>query len=364
MILGVCGLLMLALFCPLASAAEETEAQRQEAILKEVRALHEAVDKLKLGVEALEKKVGGTAPTGAVDRPVPDAEPWLPKGFQKHGPDLEALGKIALPANFTKDQAREYVRKILAASHDQNYIGPDDPQVAMLGRVGPDNLDVLIDGLQDRGLGSWYVEQAIHNLVRPESKAQILAALDRYPALAQIVIEQGWEADARDILINKLKTETGQLEPEWMQAAVNLHSPEAYDALKQYLIQGEDRTSAFAVLFTLHDAGDLGPTVAKAWEAAKSGYGRKSMAQIAFMYGHVDALGDVIGQLSDPTNDAEDTRAIRFFLNKYIPGHADDADLAGWFAKNEANIVWDPEANVYRVKGETPKPAEAARPAK
>ncbi len=141
---------VLLVWCPLALAQEETEAQRQEEILKELRALHESVDELSLRVQALEQKVGGTAPVAAPELPSGFAS-GFPMQFQEHGPDLEALGKIKLPENPTKDQVRDYVAKIIAASRDQNTFSDSDPQVAMLQQVGPDNLDVLLDAYGRRG---------------------------------------------------------------------------------------------------------------------------------------------------------------------------------------------------------------------
>ena len=132
-LLLVCALLVL--WCPLA-AAQETEAQRQEAILKELRSLRESVDELTLRVQALEKKLGGSAPMAAA----PAIPLGLPGMFQERKADPEALSKITLPANPTKEQAREYVRKIMVASQNQNSFSSDDPQVSMLEQVGPDNL--------------------------------------------------------------------------------------------------------------------------------------------------------------------------------------------------------------------------------
>jgi hypothetical protein len=346
------------LWCPLALAAEETEAQRQDAILKEIRSLRESIDELTLRVQALEKKVGN-APAAA-------SAPMAGEEFQRHQADPEVLAKIALPANPTKEQAREYVAKIIAASQNQNTFSEADPQVAMLEQVGPDNLDVLLDAYKGRGMGSFHVQYAIVRLAGPQHKDLVLAALPRIPELAQIVLSNGWQDEAKDTLIGGLQSNTGYLPDEWMQATASLHSPEAYEALKQYVIRGQSRRSAFDALMVAPDVGDLAPTVEKMWQAAAStpdSWERGQAAQIAVPYGHVDALEYVVTALNDATNQFYDKRALRSLALRYTPARGGDQALYDWFDKNRANIVWDVAAKVYRVKEAVVAPPAAPAPA-
>ena len=355
----VCGLLVLLSWGSLAAAAEETEAQRQDAILKELRSLRESIDELTLRVQALEKKVGGAAGTAA-------AAEGSSKTFQTRTADPEALAKITLPANPTKEQAREYVAKIIAASQNQNTFSEADPQVAMLEKVGPDNLDVLLDAYGGRGMNSFHLQYAVVRLARPEHKDLVLAALPRIPELAQIVLSNGWQEQAKDTLIGGLQSNTEYLPDEWMQATASLHSPEAYEALKQYVIRGQSRSSAFEALRSAPDVGDLAPTVDKMWQAAVSApnpWDKAEAAQIAVPYGHVDALEYVVTALTDATNQFYDKRVLRSLALRYTPARGGDQAIYDWFDKNRANIVWDAAAKVYRVKEAAVAPPAAPAPA-
>jgi hypothetical protein len=360
---AVCVVVVLS--CPLALAAEETEAQRQDEILKELRALHESIDELTLRVQALEKKVG-KAP-GAPSAPMAfEASP-------EQRADPEVLAKITLPDNPTKEQVREYVGKIVAASQGQNIFSDRDPQVAMLAQVGPDNLDVLLDAYKAPGIGamgSYHVKYAIVRLAGPQHKDLVLAALPRIPELAQVVMTYGWQSDAKDALIGGLQTAREYLPDEWMQATASLHTPEAYEALKQYVITGpNNRSAAFEALQAAPGSGDLAPTVDKMWQTATSRGNPWDMSQaalIAIPYGHVAALEYGMSSLNDPNNQFMDSRRMRSLILRYTPARGSDQALFDWFDKNRANIVWDAAAKVYRVKeaAATPAPAPAAEPNK
>ncbi len=348
---------VLVLCSPLALAAQDTEAQRQEEILKELRALRESIDELSLRVQALEQKMGGTgqsAPVAAGALP-PEVASAFAGSFQRRGADLEALAQITLPDSPTKEQAREYVAKIMATSKGQNSFGSDDPQVAMLQRVGPDNLDVLIDAYGRRGPGSFYLENAIAHLARPEHKAMVLKMLPAIPELAEVVVTYGWQEDAKDTLINGLETTRNYLPREWIQAAASLKSPEAVKALKQYMVQGQSRQEAYEALRMMPDAGELAPTVAAAWEAARfdNSWQRAEMAQIAVGYGHVDALGCLIDQISAEDESYYDKGRLRSLVLRYSPARGSDQAMAEWFNENRDSIAWDAEAKVYRVKEAT-----------
>jgi hypothetical protein len=254
--------------------------------------------------------------------------------------------------------------KIMATSRGQNSFGSDDPQVAMLEQVGADNLDVLLSAYGQRGTATFYLENAVVELAGPQHKELVLSALPRIPALAKVVVANGWQADAKDTLISGLLTGTDFLQDDWMQATASLKDPKAYEALKQYMIRGQNPRAAYDALSAVPEAGDLAPTVAKAWEAAMLGneWQETSMAPIAIAYGHVDALERVIGELNDARGSFYDKRTLRSLVLRYTPARGGDQAIYDWFDKNRANIVWDAAAKVYRVKeaAATPAPAPAA----
>lgn len=180
------------------AATQATEPASLETVLKEVRAIREKQEELEIRItkiqKMLEEKNGAT--------PAPN--------FTGRGPDQDALDKIKLPDNPTKDQVRQYVQDIAYASRGQNEWSSEDPQIEMLERVGPANLDVLLDALGSRtyrsGLfTSSYLFPAIKALVRNEHKEMILKLLPQRPQLAEIILENGWAADARSTLVEGLR---------------------------------------------------------------------------------------------------------------------------------------------------------------
>mgnify|MGYP000314986631 FL=1 len=72
-------------------------------------------------------------------------------GFVERVADPEVLAKIKpLPDKPTDAEIRAYVGAILEATKDQNSFKPEDPQVAMLEKIGPGHLKILLPYLSQR----------------------------------------------------------------------------------------------------------------------------------------------------------------------------------------------------------------------
>lgn len=211
-------------------------AQEQESRLRQ---LEERIAVLEKENEALRKKVewlqrmrefpDGTKPQVATIRLGGEQE-------------RDHLKGIDLPAKATKEQTREYVARILrAASHNGSY-GADDPEVELLERVGPANVDVLIEPLINVDIlnGDIYLVEALKALVREEHKDLTLKSLPSAQELVKVALARGWIEDAAPILLGRLADRgswtlpSPDLPPEWIEAVAGLKRPETYESLKAY----------------------------------------------------------------------------------------------------------------------------------
>ena len=270
--------------------------------------------------------------------------------FHSVKPDAGELGKIVLPENATKDQVKEYVNSILIASRRQNTFTSHDPQFAMLEKVGPENLDVLLgvqERLQNGGQGRDYIDTTIGRLVRPEDKPLILNSLATDRDLAKLVIKFGWAADARDTLIAGLGQERKNLPSDWIKAIASLQDPSTYPALKAYLVDGYNKQETLDALKTLPGI-DLTDSVDAMWKKAKYGDPIEVLigADIAAQYGHLDALDTAAGILKKEKNTYLLTQASRI-IKKFTPATGDNAALIVWYQANRDKLTFDPQTKKF-----------------
>ena len=269
--------------------------------------------------------------------------------FQSQGPDREALAKIALPENPTKEQVRAYVRDIATASIGQNSYSDSDPQVALLARVGEDNLDVLVEAADGNGMSDYHIMRAINRLATERSKDLVLKNLEAHKELAGVVLRRGWAAEARQTLLDGMR---GEYVPcEWITALASLRDTNTYPALLEFLEKGQNRAQTYDSIQHLPGI-DLAPSVAAAWERARFSHRWEAngMARIALGYGHTSALEALLKNLKMPStqeNSYETTRILdALWEHTETTGSPDE--LNAWYEANKTNLVFDAATRKFR----------------
>lgn len=312
---------------------------------KEVMELRAEVAKLKLQIETL--KFNGDVSSSSFSR-----------SFQK-GEDSAALSEIRFPQDPTEENLRQYIREVLLASQGQNTFSTTDTQVFMLARVGPGNLNLLIDALGDgsyiSGMGSYHLEYAINSLVEDRHQAQVLEALPTKQRLVSTVIKMRWEQAARDILISELREDKGvSLSQEWIRAAASLKDPATYDLLTESLANSRSPASVYNTIVLLPGI-KLEKAVEKAWQNTKaspagSAYTLVSMAKIAAAYGHQDAVESLINQLKNPPASPSSSANPRTALLSVLDTRGTNQEIISWYEANKDNLVFDPESKKFKPK--------------
>lgn len=283
--------------------------------------------------------------------------------FQGRGADEEALSKITLPDNPTKDQVRKYVQDIAKASRNQNSWSSIDPQVEMLERVGPANLDVLLEALGSRGgegLFVTYLMPAIKALARDEHKEMILKLLPQRHELAEIVWEKGWAEDARSTLIDGLRAKPEYLPIEWVKAVASFKDPATYDSLKWDLANGGNPWWTYEAIKNLPGL-DLSKEAAEMWARFKD---RDNLfevvpaACVAVEFGHLDALMKLMDVMENPDPHNHYVTEAQKAVRRVTDVRGSKADIAIWFRQNKDKLVFDAKEKKFIVKN-----AESAAPA-
>ncbi|MBU8902007.1 MAG: hypothetical protein KOO69_04650, partial [Victivallales bacterium] len=259
-------------------------------------------------------------------------------------PNLRLLKKIKLAKNPSREQVKKYIEKIVKVSQGQNRFSPMDPQIAMLRKVGSENIDLLLAYAQN-----YYVQTAIPNIATKKDKKKILEALKIYPQLITCVIKYEWTEDAKETIFDRLKYNAGTYLPhQWINAAVQLSTPKEYAVLEKYFITGRNPEMTYKSLCQLEHF-DMKKAVDKAWDYQKKRaqpWQKKQIAMIAAKFGHKDALKYLV-------------HAYRTEINQYSIGQIKNSlyqltgqtlspkKMAKWYKEHQAKLVFDPESEEY-----------------
>ena len=147
-----------------------------------------------------------------------DADPW--NDARPDGPDVEALKKVVLPAQPTRADVWRYITRILYLSSLQRNSNPDDPQVDLLARVGPEHaVHLLIAAVTCTGYGYPHLALASLDLTKQEeAKKMLFRLLPGHQDLLDLVTHNHWEADAKPILLARLihRQAGEQIDDRWL----------------------------------------------------------------------------------------------------------------------------------------------------
>ncbi len=262
--------------------------------------------------------------------------------------DRAALTNLALPEQATPAQVSAYIESVLVASqrsHPFHTVTSQDPEINLLAKVGPENIRLLLRAAENvkSANGTYFLDEAIGRLARPEDKEAILGALAGETGLIDIVLKYGWQGDARDALMAVLGDENQRALPRgWIQAVASFKDPSTYPALKAYLVRCASKQQTYNAIRKLPGI-DLAATVDAAWKSARYGqpYEILNASIMAGEFGHADVLDGLAKILKqDDGNEAQQARAATIF-RRLTPATGDNASLIAWYDANHGHLVFD-----------------------
>ena len=269
----------------------------------------------------------------------------------KNNLDIEALDKIDLPENPSKNDILEYFREIARATQNQRSFSESDPQVYMLMEVGHENLAYLVSYNADHMVDMYFIS-AIKELAREEDKELILSFLPRKRDLVKVVVAKRWEEDAKQILTSELSELPQYLPTEWVNAVASFDDPCTYDSLRNYLIYGSNRSWTYQSIKNNTSIEDLEDAVGEAWKNTKkehSEWGQNSFAPIAASYGHVDALEVIIDSLGSPSL-SPSVHQPRKYIFQYTKFRGTNDEIRKWFKQNKSKLEFDKQNEKFTIK--------------
>lgn len=275
----------------------------------------------------------------------------------------EWLSRFTLPDPATDIQRRAYVNSIVSAAAYWHAPSGTEVPVAMLAKVSPGHVNVLVDALQQTTSQEYQANQlltaAILRAAGPDDKAAVLRALPNYTELIEVVFKYHWEADCRETLMAAIRdAKRTDLPRSWIRAAAALNDPATYPDLKAYLVRGPMRQATYNAIKNLPGI-DLGDTVARAWHEAQSGShaAQVDAALMAVDAGFLDALATLfeVLRVNDPGR-SQDNEHAQTLITRYTPARGDATALVRWYDANKGRIAFNAETRRYYVTGAVPKP--------
>jgi ankyrin repeat protein/beta-lactamase regulating signal transducer with metallopeptidase domain len=271
-----------------------------------------------------------------------------------HDVDFAALAKITLPAGSSRDQIRDYIRQIAVASQGQKESSSTDPQVQMLEKIGPDNINLLLE--KDPAIsapGTWemeiYTQMAINQLARDQDKDLIIGHLEASPGLIQVITNHNWQQLAKPIIVAALKKNPARFSPLWFSAAVAFHDPELYPDLEKAFAFGPNKYMNFQELKN-QPGFDLKGAVDEAWKNQVHGPASFSspdrmedygMAVIASQYGHLDALEYLFKALAAKSTVYSGWPDPRSVILGVTQANGTNDEIIEWYQKNKDRLKFD-----------------------
>ncbi len=270
------------------------------------------------------------------------------------------LSALTLPPNPTKEQARAYVRQFLLAAGSETRIESWDPGIAMLEKVGPENLDVILQAWASSGqsvAADYYAKAAVTRLARAENKPLLLKWLPLKEALAEIMLSKGWVQDMRPFLVARIAERSDKTDVGVLQAAAALRDPATYDDLVWHFENNQNGLNIYDDIKNLPGI-QLKDAVVRTWAASKSWTGWKAdrrcqVAAQALDYGMMDALEFAVVKLDSP----DTTEWFYYQLRRALHARTgvrgsdmdkdSDKDIHVWFEAHKGKFVFDENRRMF-----------------
>jgi len=246
-----------------------------------------------------------------------------------------------------------YAKTIFDLSQKQNSFSSDDPQHAMIKRIGPGFAVVLAPYLDN-----YYFRKCLPDLVTPQDRAELLQSLPDTPQLMILLPYVGLEpeADVKQAILEAARKNTG-----WeIRFPVNSYLPMLSEDPKVWgeLVELSYAKPFLQPVFNKSLEG-LDPAARqekyrKLWEGQKDlpaakPQQRRRLLETAARGGVPEALEQLIALLK--TDNANIQKYRQKMLLKLLPDASKipPGEISDWYRTHRDRLRFDPAANCYRL---------------
>jgi ABC-type transport system involved in multi-copper enzyme maturation permease subunit len=280
----------------------------------------------------------------------------------------DSLKGLELPENPSRSDVWKYILRIVGAKEENNF-SEENPEIALLVKVGPANADELLLALYNNGCEDNDLIGAINklDLSGTPCKEMVLRYLPGMQSLIGAVIKNHWEADAKGTLLEGITnaSRTGEgIDRDWIRTLASVRDPTTYPALLTY-----EKGQIASLLGSHNDYWENNPMylirelpgpvissmIAEMWKDSHSKESEGYLIGTAASWGIPSALDRAGEILRTVTGSGKDQQRLRSRARKAIlnttacPAKLLDVELAAWYDANKASLFFDPHLGRFLV---------------
>ncbi len=291
--------------------------------------------------------------------------PYTPPDPAAYNPPAadSPLAKVNVPTENSKAAWKDYVSKVVAAlkGNTPRNARKDDPGLGAFVKVGPTNVDLLIDAF-DKGnyIVDYYLLRAVDALACEDNRTVIIGQLSSHSSLIDVVSRVGWFADAKPILVDLLARQPDDLPNEAFVLAVSYQDPQINLLVRRSLLECNSPSFRLRVLSqkTQLDISGILLLRLKEIRVNPGVYLDEAyyVGEMAGGIGQIDGLRLLVSIFSGTFDESRafSPESAKIYQNKsretfirLTGATGSDAELVSWLKDNESKIRFDPATKKF-----------------
>ncbi|MFT5468844.1 MAG: hypothetical protein ACI8UO_003956 [Verrucomicrobiales bacterium] len=269
---------------------------------------------------------------------------------------------IPFPAEVNESSVQVFIDDVLQSGNSGMAL--DGQRMLMLRRVGPGYIHLLLDAMESEDMRAG-ISNVIETLADETHRDAIVARLDDFPELIDVIHDRGWALGARQQLLDGMTKELEEDDPylptDWIGAVVQLQDRESYPLLTEYFRRGRYPAVTYKAIRDLPGI-DLSEAVAEAWHVASwrreiagdtdnwfntSFFSVRDAAQIAVEFGHIEALEVCISRMGRREWTSRGT--WEEIVRQHIDFIGTATDTESWFLANRDKLKFNPATRRFSI---------------
>lgn len=261
---------------------------------------------------------------------------------------VDHLKSMKWPGVADPEAAQEFAREFMA-HQPHNYYRTQSRDVGkLLTDIGPEVVPFLLREAPFAGNTRRVVMRSVlRKLIRPEHRAEVIAAVGRDPELAGLVRRKGWEKDGATELAKLLPGRRKVLPGEALRVLSARATPDQYADLKWHAERCDRMLEYVYENLRKLEGFPYEETVRAAWKRARLQLVPDAeLSPFAAEFGELDALHRFVRLMHTSKVEAREKRAFGILKdNLGITGT--EAELKKWLVANAAKLRFDPDTKKY-----------------
>lgn len=259
------------------------------------------------------------------------------------------LDGFVLPDNPAETDVKKFLSTFQFPLAGGNF-SSDDPAVEQIRSLSKTHMDVLLDYYGDVPYVAW----GLKDRITEDHREAVLNRLAAQPNLAEVVLQMGWQEEAKDTIVALLQSPPLNLPTSATLVGATYKDPDLYDELLYQLRSSHNRARIYDAIKDLPDLSEI-----KLDEAVKAAWANAQSLESEFMtlqFAPIAAKHGIRGALEESIT--QGLNSEHFYLQKItrdglkdiLTFQGSDRDLIEWYEANSDRLIFNPRTQTWVVK--------------